>query len=183
MPLEETGNLLVMLAAVAAKDNSTAFVEPYWELVTGWADYLLSNGLYPSAQLSSDDFDGPVANRTNLAAKAIIGVGAYAQLCAMRGNATAAAKYRTAAEAMVLKWYEAALDGDHLSLVYGEKGTWGMLYNLWLDDLLQTKLFDATKAKASTKAFYARKVQQYGLPLDDRNNFTIQPWNTWVYSW
>ena len=37
------------------------------------SDYLVTNGLYPATQLTTDDYMGPHSNNTNLAAKAIIG--------------------------------------------------------------------------------------------------------------
>lgn len=59
MPLEESGNLLVMLAAVAQRDGTTAWIkEAYWPIIQSWANYCAIYGLYPEKQLSSDDFDG-----------------------------------------------------------------------------------------------------------------------------
>lgn len=58
-----------------------------------------------------------------------------------------------------------------------------MMYNLWFDDLLGTVLFESTGVKQMLKKFYAGKNLKYGLPLDQRHTFTIQPWMTWVYSW
>merc|ERR1719273_2862343 len=81
MPLEETGNIMIMMAAVSWRDKSTVFVEQYWDQLELWAQYLRNHGLYPEKQLSSDDFNGPIANSTNLAMKSIIGLGAFALMC------------------------------------------------------------------------------------------------------
>ena len=47
------------------------------------AEYLVENGLYPAMQLTTDDYMGPHANNTNLAIKAIVAIGGFAQLCTM----------------------------------------------------------------------------------------------------
>ena len=132
---------------------------------------------------------GPIANRSNLALKAIVGVGAFAELARIRGDTDAAVKYRKTAEGMVLPWLAAARNGDHIALQYGGTGThaWGMQYSLWLDDLLRLQLFSGAYSngvdiRALQKTFYATKVGRYGLQLDGRHRFTIQPWATWVYS-
>lgn len=204
MPLEESGNLLVMLAAIALRDNATkspspararsaalAWLDPYWGVIQGWADYCAANGTYPAKQLSSDDFDGPIANRSNLAAKAIIGVAAFAEICRVRGDDAMAKEYRARAESMVAPWLSAAIDptGTHITLQYGGTGpaAFGLQYNLWFDDLLGLNLFNGaltngTNVHALQKAFYKTKTQTYGIPLDGRHNFTVQPWATWISS-
>ena len=62
-----------------------------------------SLGLFPVNQLSSDDFDGPIANRSNLAVKAILGIGAYALLCDLLGDSTSATKYMSIARYVGVK--------------------------------------------------------------------------------
>ena len=89
MHVEECGNLPSMLASVAQRENTTAWLDPFWPVVSGWAEYLPLHGLYPAKQLSSDDFDGPIANRSNLAMKAIVGVGAFAEMARIRVQAYA----------------------------------------------------------------------------------------------
>ena len=46
-------------------------------LFQGYADYLVSNGLYPTQQLSTDDGLGDITNQTELAIKAAVGLNAY----------------------------------------------------------------------------------------------------------
>jgi len=81
MPLEMTADNLQMTAAAAFVSKNFSTVETFWPLLTQYADYLVKNGLRPTEQLCSDDFEGPSPLNANLAAKAIVGIATYAALC------------------------------------------------------------------------------------------------------
>ncbi len=68
MPVEETANILIMLAAIAQRSsNSTAFIATkYWPLLKSWGDYLVTTALDPGNQLCTDDFEGPSPHNANL---------------------------------------------------------------------------------------------------------------------
>ena len=94
MPIEETGNFLIMIAAIAnAKGNVDFIPERYWPLIDGWAQYLWNTTENPGDQLCTDDFEGPSPNNSNLAAKGMIGMAAYSTLLTYKGNTTGAATY------------------------------------------------------------------------------------------
>ncbi len=60
MPVEESGNILILFAAIAQRLGRTDFIEAhYWPLLETWAQYLKSNALDPGDQLCTDDFEGP----------------------------------------------------------------------------------------------------------------------------
>lgn len=56
MPMEETANMILMTAAVVQRINTTTFIQPYWNLLESWAQYLNSTLPDPGNQLSTDTF-------------------------------------------------------------------------------------------------------------------------------
>jgi hypothetical protein len=56
MPMEESANMLLMLAGIVQRVNSTDFLQPYWNMIESWAQYLNSSLPDPGNQLCTDDF-------------------------------------------------------------------------------------------------------------------------------
>ncbi|RIK86029.1 MAG: glutaminase [Planctomycetota bacterium] len=179
MPVEESGNLLLLMAAVAHMEGNASFAERYWPRLEQWADYLLEKGFDPENQLCTDDFAGHLGHNVNLSAKAICGLGAFAQLCQMRGDAAAAAKYRAAAEQFAARWVKEADDGDHFRLAFDRPGTWSQKYNLVWDRVLGLKLFPEDVYRKEMN-FYLRNQNPFGLPLDNRSAYTKLDWILWT---
>ncbi len=179
MPVEETGNLLILLGALAKIDGDAKFCEPFWPEISKWAKYLESKGFDPENQLCTDDFAGHLAHNVNLSAKAIEALGAYSILCGMRGEKAEAMRVSTVAHALAERWAREAKDGDHSRLAFDKPGTWSQKYNLAWDRILGLNIFPAEVMRQET-AFYLTKVNQYGLPLDSRKGYTKLDWTIWT---
>jgi hypothetical protein len=179
MPVEETGNMLILLAALAKMEGNADFAGQYWPVVQKWADYLKAKGFDPENQLCTDDFAGHLAHNVNLSAKAIVALGAYSQLCRLRGEAKAADEFRDLARSLAARWVKEADDGDHFRLAFDRKGTWSQKYNLVWDKILGLDLFPDDVLKKEM-AFYIKAQKKYGLPLDNRKNYTKIDWTLWT---
>ncbi|HXS75877.1 MAG TPA: DUF4965 domain-containing protein [Terracidiphilus sp.] len=178
MPVEESGNVILMVAALSHAENDTAFAKRHWPLITKWADFLLEKGFDPENQLCTDDFAGHLAHNTNLSIKAIEALAAYAQLAGKLGDENAAKRYDSAAKSMATKWASMALDGDHYRLAFDKKGTWSQKYNLVWDNILGLHKFSPEIAQREV-AFYKTHLNEYGLPLDNRATYTKLDWTVW----
>lgn len=179
MPVEECGNMILMVAALAKCEASASYAEKYWPSLRGWAAYLLEKGLDPENQLCTDDFAGHLAHNTNLSIKAILALGGYAMLCDMTGKKDEGARYRRAAAEYAKKWMAMAEDGDHYRLAFDKSGTWSQKYNLVWDKILGLQLFPPSVAKKEI-AFYLRHRNAFGLPLDNRKEWTKLDWSVWT---
>lgn len=181
MPVEESGNMILLVAAVVKAENKIDFAEDYWDILTTWAEYLKSKGLDPENQLCTDDFAGHLAHNVNLSLKAIVALGAYAGMADMMGQTETASQYRQTAEQYVQEWMRMADDGDHYRLAFDRPGTWSQKYNLIWDRLLDLKLFPASVAQKEM-AYYKKIQNTYGLPLDNRSEYTKLDWIVWTAS-
>ena len=167
MPVEESGNLLILCDAIAHAEGKPDFVAPWWPQLTQWAGFLEKYGLDPENQLCTDDFMGHLAHNSNLSIKAILGLAAYGDLCKMRGDTAAAEKYNTLARQDATHWMKVSDDGDHSRLAFDKPGTWSMKYNLVWDRILGLNVFPPSLAGTET-AYYLRQIQSFGVPLDSR---------------
>ncbi|CCW35438.1 protein of unknown function (DUF1793) [Chthonomonas calidirosea] len=179
MPVEESGNLLILMAAEASIDGNAHFAERYWPELEKWANYLRQNGLDPANQLCTDDFAGHLAHNCNLSIKAIVALGCFAKLCQMTGRTEQAQEYAQLAHSMAQQWMKMADDGDHYRLAFDKPGTWSQKYNLVWDKILHLNLFPESVARKEV-AFYLTKMNPYGLPLDNRATYTKLDWEVWT---
>jgi len=179
MPVEECGNMLILVGALLRFEGELDFVRKYWSTLSTWADYLLEKGYDPDNQLCTDDFAGHLAHNTNLSLKAIMALGAFSQMAAAMGDDAGAKRFRRAAEAAAQRWQVDALDDSGCyRLAFDQPGTWSQKYNLVWDKLLGLELFPAAVAQREL-AHYRRIQGQYGLPLDNRRSYTKLDWILW----
>ena len=178
MPVEESGNILIICDAIAKSEGNANWVTPWWPNLSQWAQYLEQYGEDPGDQLCTDDFMGHLAHNSNLSVKAIVALAAYADMCRMRGETANATKYMALAKGFAQHWVQAASDGDHSCLAFDQPNTWSQKYNLVWDKILGLNVFPAGVSEAEV-ANYKAKSQPYGVPLDSRTHGTKSDWTIW----
>ncbi|MDR1723971.1 MAG: DUF4965 domain-containing protein [Tannerella sp.] len=178
MPVEESGNVLILTAAIVYRENSAAYAEKHWTTLTSWAEFLLQHGLDPENQLCTDDFAGHLAHNANLSIKAILGIASYGYMAEKQGKKDVAEKYLSEARKMAAEWMKMADDGDHYRLAFDRPGTWSQKYNIVWDKLLGFNIFPPEIMQKEIP-YYLTKFNRYGLPLDNRREFTKGDWVIW----
>jgi hypothetical protein len=179
MPVEESGNLLILGAALGQTQGNWRLAEKYWPEFTKWAEYVRTKGFDPENQLCTDDFAGHLAHNTNLSIKAIEALGAYALMAKGIDKPQVAEEYLNLARTMAAQWERSANDGDHYRLAFDRPGTWSQKYNLVWDQLLDLHLFPSQIASTEL-SYYAKHLNVYGLPLDSRADYTKLDWELWT---
>lgn len=179
MPVEESGDMILLAAALVEAEGAPDFAARHWSVLTRWAEYLREAGFDPTNQLSTDDFAGHLARNANLSLKAILALAAYGRLAEALGKGAAATEYRTLAEEFARRWIALAVEGDHTRLAFDRAESWSQKYNLVWDRILGLGLFPPEVVEREV-AFALGHLERYGLPLDSRRSYTKLDWEVWV---
>ena len=180
MPIEEAGNMVCLATMISLMDKDITWAASHWSDLTKWTDYLSENGQDPDDQLCTDDFAGRSRHNTNLSLKAIMGVAGYALMAKMRGGDSIASEYMSMARTMAAKWQNDAESGDHWKRVFNGDNTWSLKYNMVWDKVWGTQLFDSAKVVRELDYYVNNHTNKYGIPLDDRQDYTKSDWELWT---
>lgn len=180
MPVEECGNMLLTVAAVTAAEKNADFAQKHLSVLEQWLDYLKQNGLDPENQLCTDDFAGHLAHNCNLSLKAICAVGAFSIVYSTLGLPQKAEECLKTARQMADAWAEKADNGDgSFRLAFNSPNTFSLKYNMVWDKVMGLNIFPSY-IMGSEMASYRRRMQPYGIPLDNRSNYTKSDWLVWT---
>lgn len=179
MPVEECANMLVMFAACYRYDGDISFFRENKEVCAKWVEYLVKYGLKPENQLCTDDFAGHLSNNLNLAIKATVGIGAYAQLLKADGD-DGADEYGKIAKDFAAEITAFSAKFAHSPLTWdGDENSFSLKYNLAFDKILKLNLFPESLYESETD-YYAEISNEFGVPLDSRKSYTKCDWICWA---
>jgi len=188
MPTENTGNMFLMLLAILQRNGGdTSFYYPrYFPLLKKWADFLLSRLPFIQNELCTDDFLGPIANNTNLAAKGIVALEAFSQLCTAATHDSSCTRYSDEASRLAKMWVKYGMVQDpmpHVAMCFGQKTTWSTKYNLLWQKILkfQDKPFSNFQDLVTLEEkYYLSIAKKYGFPVDARTTWAKLDWISWA---
>ncbi|KAK2768309.1 hypothetical protein FQN54_000162 [Arachnomyces sp. PD_36] len=177
MPVEESGNLLILAYAYTIASGNTEWAEQYMSVLQGYADYLVGVGLDLPKQLSTNDAAGPLVNETNLAIKSAVGLKAFAKLSGLTN-------YSHVGEQFAHTLYNDGIatddDKTHFVLQYTDhKKSWKIPFNLYADVLLDLHTFDQSAIDMGCD-FYSSVRSEAGMALDNRQDWAKTDWNIWT---
>ncbi|MEE0945282.1 MAG: DUF4965 domain-containing protein [Acutalibacteraceae bacterium] len=180
MPVEECGNILVLMSAISEVDGNCDFARENIELLDKWSKYLIQYGEDPEFQLCTDDFAGRLAHNCNLSIKAIMGIAGLARIYDKLGRKADSEELLGIAEKYAKSFIERASNKDgSFRLAFDKEGTFSLKYNAVWDKLWKTELFP--------ESFYINEIERYkketlpyGIPLDNREKYTKSDWMIWA---
>ncbi len=181
MPVEECGNMLIMIAAALLADGKAKMAKDNFDLLSQWVEYLVKYGLMPGDQLCTDDFAGHLDKNINLSVKAIVGIESYAIIADKLGKTDIGEKYHALAKDYATEWKKMCFDGERTPLVFdGDPNeTFSLKYNMAFDVIFGSNLFDEDVREKEIDR-YITIQNEYGIPLDSRSTYTKSDWILWT---
>lgn len=180
MPVEECGNMLIMMANLTLIDKNTDFAKPHMPVLEQWVKYLIEYGKDPGNQLCTDDFAGHLAHNCNLSLKAVMGIAGYSLILKAFDRLDEAEEYMNIAKDMAKSWVERAQNADgSFRLAFDRPDSFSMKYNVVWDKLWGTGLFPPY-VLYSEFCSNKKQINAYGMPLDNRRTYTKSDWLLWT---
>ncbi|KAF9039547.1 DUF1793-domain-containing protein [Hymenopellis radicata] len=158
--LEDSADMLIMGWAHARFSGDGSMLREYYNLYKNFAGYMISNNVVkPSGYSDADGVDN--ANMTNLAIKGILGIKAMSEISSALGEHDDSSTYSEQASSFYDQWKSLADSQGHLVSTYNELSSWALIYNLFADKLLGTKLVD-NSIYTQQDSFYASQADVAG---------------------
>ncbi len=180
MPVEECGNMIVLVSAICEKDDDYSFAEENMEHLEKWSKYLVKYGKDPEHQLCTDDFAGHLSHNCNLSLKAIMGMTGFSKILRHFGRNEEADELFAKAKEYADSFIENAKNEDgSYRLAYDRENTFSLKYNSVWDRIWKTGLLPDSFYKGEIER-YKKEALPYGVPLDSREKYTKSDWLIWA---
>ncbi len=180
MPVEECGNMIILVAAICNADNDYSFAKENIQLLSTWNKYLIKYGEDPEYQLCTDDFAGHLSHNCNLSLKAIMGMIGYSDILKALGKESEADEILCIAKKYAASFIERAENSDgSYRLAYDRPETFSLKYNAVWSKVWNKDIFPEEFFKAEIKR-YKEEALPYGIPLDSREKYTKSDWIHWI---
>lgn len=177
MPVEECGNMIILCYNYYRITKDASLLEENFALLEKWAAYLKKAGVVLSRELCTDDFAGHSVKNVNLAIKGVIGLACFGKICDALGKDNPyTALSKEYADKLVS---ECATDKSYLPFSIGKNETWSLKYNLVWDKIFRFGLFSEELYQGESDKYKA-ELNEYGVPLDYRKEFTKTDWMLWA---
>lgn len=183
MPVEESGNMILLSQAYTLFKGDSSYISMHYAKLKQFSEYLINFSLLPGVQLSTDDFAGSLANQTNLAIKGIVGLAAMSKIASATGHNSDAQNFTEIANSYFTRWEGFAIDpsGKHSILGYEWRSSWSLLYNIMPAKLLGLSIIPQRIYDMQSER-YPQVAQLFGVPLDNRHDYTKSDWEMWCAS-
>ncbi len=182
MPVEESGNMLILTAAIAQVEGNADFAKQHWKTLTQHLGRISQEPwLRPRESALHRRLcrpPGPQRESVDQGHRRHRGLWQVGRGRAGRSQKTSA-EYLALARKLAGQWVKAAADGDHYRLTFDKPGTWSQKYNLAWDRWLGLNLFPPAVAQKEI-AYYLKQQGPFGLPLDSRKTYTKGDWILWT---
>lgn len=168
-----------MVDAYEKATGDTSWASEYSSLLSGWATYLVQNGLYPVWQLQTTDGLGGFANMTNLGIKAAVGLSAYGDLTDQANYTSLGSSFAQTINTNGVGVYNSSTTNQpYFDLTYGDS-SWYLTFNIYPSALLNLTTFNQSTYDAQSD-FYPTVRSTGGVAIDGNVKWGKTDWDVWV---
>lgn len=174
--LEADAGFLILFYDYQKLTGDKVFAQTHAKTLRQYADYLVNNGLHPISQLDTVDSIPASADQTNLALVSAIGLNAYA---AMTGDQSYSSTAKTFLNKLVTDGLGLDQGRTHFTYNYGNDSSWGTIFNLYSDQLLDLNTF-SPQIRQMQCAWYEKHATPTGYPYASPWPQSNGLWAMWV---